>query len=481
MPFVEAIKTPVILQLERHIVESSASTGQKPAATMSATLKLQLFIIRSLRLVVENVTGQTCTVNSAQLLPDFSTLSSPSTSSPAYLHGRACGSAGVTMAADETLVGGLGAASVSVSTPSVDDVMSNNSINTVQTELMSVDKQSPLYPFFSKTPNAHVDALTTPIEPHLSHSLIFGTVFQLLCKLSNNQHNYSQGILSPAELLDMNIDSNWKLFNEFQKIVYDLHVRGSTSVFFKYFKKTSSPSVWTIKDDCELADDQLWTSISRCITTVFNTMTPHLSRHNLPTSKRSGLKKGASNHSYSLPQQLKQKLQSISKESDLREQVGYYTIPSHPVSPLQDTLPSLNENSDQLPFNLLEDNAHLTLAPKSSLEEQTATETLDDHGVEELLKIPMGSYCQLNISDLNNDPMSTMFYSSAPTNSAYAKDPSDTASQVVYQNLIETKDSRIKQLEKDLESQKQEVNWLRKLLIEDMGYLRSGLQTLQSS
>ncbi|SSD61816.1 uncharacterized protein SCODWIG_03577 [Saccharomycodes ludwigii] len=48
----------------------------------------------------------------------------------------------------------------------------------------------------------------------------------------------------------------------------------------------------------------------------------------------------------------------------------------------------------------------------------------------------------------------------------------------LYDRLIKEKDLRIRQLEQNLELQKQETNWLRKMLVEDMGCVRSMLKDL---
>lgn len=49
-----------------------------------------------------------------------------------------------------------------------------------------------------------------------------------------------------------------------------------------------------------------------------------------------------------------------------------------------------------------------------------------------------------------------------------------------YENLVSEKDRRIVQLERDLELQRQETQWLRKMLIEDMGCVRSLLKDLRN-
>lgn len=49
----------------------------------------------------------------------------------------------------------------------------------------------------------------------------------------------------------------------------------------------------------------------------------------------------------------------------------------------------------------------------------------------------------------------------------------------VYENLVSEKDQHILQLEKELESQRQEAQWLRKMLIEDMGCVRGMLSKIK--
>ncbi|CAR27155.1 hypothetical protein ZYGR_0I04270 [Zygosaccharomyces rouxii] len=49
-----------------------------------------------------------------------------------------------------------------------------------------------------------------------------------------------------------------------------------------------------------------------------------------------------------------------------------------------------------------------------------------------------------------------------------------------YENLVSEKDQRIVQLEREIELQRQETQWLRKMLIEDMGCVRSLLKDLRN-
>ncbi|SCU96436.1 LAME_0F16248g1_1 [Lachancea meyersii CBS 8951] len=51
----------------------------------------------------------------------------------------------------------------------------------------------------------------------------------------------------------------------------------------------------------------------------------------------------------------------------------------------------------------------------------------------------------------------------------------NAAASGVYERLIQEKDLRIKQLESDLEAQRQETHWLRKMLLEDLACVRSML------
>lgn len=240
----------------------------------------------------------------------------------------------------------------------------------------------------------------------------------------------------------------------------------------------------------------------------------------------------------SIPQQLQRRLQTISQDINSRSLNGYYT---QPTSPGQGGYGFGLENDATLynPTSFGNTNAGTSWKRRSL--GSLAENALDDEAVEELLQLTNTTKRQrtetpvnLNnntaggapanaanniktrqINEHNSGPImnsttanvtrsapsipTTMndFTNAAATNSAMnpvndnitfndnmnnalvAGDTLVRQLKDTYDTLVSEKNQRIVQLEREVELQRQETQWLRKMLIEDMGCVRSLLKDLR--
>ncbi|CAI4049902.1 hypothetical protein N7582_004782 [Saccharomyces uvarum] len=199
----------------------------------------------------------------------------------------------------------------------------------------------------------------------------------------------------------------------------------------------------------------------------------------------------------SLSQQLQRRLQTLSQDVNSRSLTGYYTQPTSPGSGgfefglgHADLNPNAANNSG-MGYNTMTNNGAHSWKRRSlgSLD----VNTLDDEAVEELLQLTNTNKRQrpITTSDgaLINDGTDTNLNTTnnqmkvdlnPPNNIA----PMDTEAVIrplkeAYDSIVSEKGQRIMQLERELELQRQETQWLRKMLIEDMGCVRSMLRDLQ--
>ncbi|CCC71051.1 hypothetical protein NCAS_0G01640 [Naumovozyma castellii] len=230
----------------------------------------------------------------------------------------------------------------------------------------------------------------------------------------------------------------------------------------------------------------------------------------------------------SLPQQLQKRLENISQDINSRSLNGYYTQPTSP-------------GASAFEFGLMDSDIYPVFNSTTTLPTTTSTSwkrrslgsldvnTLDDDAVEELLQLPNSNKRSktnptANGSDVvnnqslnnnnnnntnNNNNMNNNNNNNSSSNGATNTLGMNTNENLVsninvnssmtssnndinflmetmirqlkgtYGNVINEKDQRITQLERELELQRQETQWLRKMLIEDMGCVRSLLKDIR--
>lgn len=237
----------------------------------------------------------------------------------------------------------------------------------------------------------------------------------------------------------------------------------------------------------------------------------------------------------SLPQQLQKKLQNLSQDVNSRSLNGYYTQPTSPGHGgfnfgLNDNDTFYNSFTNVGNAGGSNTTNGLGNWKRRSLGSLGA-DALDDDAVEELLQLTntskrqkaatliYGNGAGANASQPTNSTttaaraMNTTQsqnnlseFAPAPNTAGSGPEASGTSNpagpsttdtvssdtsllngEVVvrqlkntYENLVSEKDQRINQLEKEMELQRQETQWLRKMLIEDMGCVRSLLKDLRN-
>lgn len=244
----------------------------------------------------------------------------------------------------------------------------------------------------------------------------------------------------------------------------------------------------------------------------------------------------------SLPQQLQRKLQNLSQDVNSRSLNGYYTQPTSPGHGgfnfgLSDGDTFYNSFTGVGGAGGAGGNGTNGVGTGPSWKRRSlgslGADALDDEAVEELLQLTntskrqrtatpiYGSAPESNASqptnataaaaaaavmsstqsqnDLNGfgstataaaggaDAPGTTGPTGPPTTDTVSSNSSLVNGEAVvrqlkntYENLVSEKDQRIIQLEREMELQRQETQWLRKMLIEDMGCVRSLLKDLRN-
>ncbi|KAL3232407.1 Glycolytic genes transcriptional activator GCR2 [Nakaseomyces bracarensis] len=232
-----------------------------------------------------------------------------------------------------------------------------------------------------------------------------------------------------------------------------------------------------------------------------------------------------------LQQQLQKRLQSVPHDINSRSLNGYYTQPTSPgvnnfefgfgndlANAIQNgstpTLPFLNTVSSNTtnPMaaalnnnnvngmnngNNIATSQHGNHNWKRRSLGSLDVNTLDDDTVEELLQLPNVSQKKQKFSNegekqapesAGNDDSNEYNEDSNSNNNTNMRMQSENGVEFdsivkqmkdMYESIVNEKGQRIVQLERELELQRQETQWLRKMLIEDMGCVRSMLKDLQ--
>ncbi|SCW03973.1 LAFE_0H03114g1_1 [Lachancea fermentati] len=236
-----------------------------------------------------------------------------------------------------------------------------------------------------------------------------------------------------------------ELYQRFQQILKELELSYEVSPYGKYFRRLDN-GLWQIKEDGELLGDQLWQLVSVSISTVYDAKTGQMLNQNrrrvnsMATSTKNSPSEVVDN---TLPQQLQKRLQKLQQDN----KQGYYTNPTSPSTF------SANGNGNG-----------------RGKRKYIGVETPDEEAVEELLQLAKkqkGDLATID-EDIQQQPQ-------VPSGSLTIKEND------LYDRLLREKDQRIKQLERDLESERQETLWLRKMLLEDMGCVRSMLQKMNTN
>lgn len=133
-----------------------------------------------------------------------------------------------------------------------------------------------------------------------------------------------------------------------------------------------------------------------------------------------------------------------------------------PISPEVFNNIAMNPMTDEMNLNMTENNNISRLMNEKSLdndrEDVPSTNEIDTGTIDSNTAVPIG------------DPIDTML----PRLNALAQEMKST-----YTTLLLEKDNRISQLQRDLEMQRQECQWLKRMLIEDMGYVRGVLKDMK--
>ncbi|KAH7586897.1 Glycolytic genes transcriptional activator GCR2 [Nakaseomyces glabratus] len=222
-----------------------------------------------------------------------------------------------------------------------------------------------------------------------------------------------------------------------------------------------------------------------------------------------------------LQQQLQKRLLSVPQDIHSRSLNGYYTQPTSPgannfefnfgndinstVPNGASGLPFLNSVTSNTTNNQINAALNTTMpAPQHNWKRRSLgsldVNTLDDDTVEELLQLPNLSNKKTKYTNDNEKPSSADVIGNDDSGNNYVNEGQDNSNNLLkqkstdstveldsivrqmktmYESIVSEKGQRIMQLERELELQRQETQWLRKMLIEDMGCVRSMLKDLK--
>ncbi|SCU98321.1 LAMI_0F14092g1_1 [Lachancea mirantina] len=255
-----------------------------------------------------------------------------------------------------------------------------------------------------------------------------------------------------------------ELYQRFQQIMKEMELSFEISPYSKYFRRLDN-GLWQIKDDAELAGDQLWQLVSVSIATVYDVRTgqmlsqPRKRVNSLAASSKNSPSEMVDN---TLPQQLQKRLQKLQQDSKNANSVS-------PVSPSVFSQPGTASGNGN-------GNGALSGAGPGSRSKRKymGVETPDEEAVEELLQLATKKH-RADLPTIDEDAVAT---AAAPV--PLPQSSLTIRENELYDRLLHEKDARIQQLEKDLDSQCQETLWLRKMLLEDMGCVRSMLHKMSN-
>ncbi|AET40814.1 Gcr2p Ecym_6443 [Eremothecium cymbalariae DBVPG len=331
-----------------------------------------------------------------------------------------------------------------------------------------------------------------------------------------------------------------ELCQRFQQILKELELSYEVSPYAKYFKRLSTDgerSLWQVRDDAELQGDAVWVSVSANIKKLYNS--EHGRLDSIQSKRRSAATsvRNSPRHMKDDPvsyQQLKRKLTQLQANSEnspgnkknkddggsandgtckvsnpnildflsnghLKNKFndsdallrGYYTMPTSPTSlwNAMNLNTSRRRDFQNPPENdpveeLLQLTATASSAPAASVTAAaTSNGNTDDPSDDPLSLEPTAKDLQKD----DNDAAATATIGSSITSELpmitdvpnIPTNPLTIKETDLYDRLLQEKDEKIIELGRQLKNERDEIQWLRKLLLEDIGCIRSMLKELR--
>lgn len=277
----------------------------------------------------------------------------------------------------------------------------------------------------------------------------YAAIFNKISKIFNLLLN--RGLVGDG--MTISKKSAIELFHRFQQILKEIELNFEHSAYAKYFNKIND-NLFQIKNSSDLVDDPYWEMLSDNIALVYNSSTGKIMTQNRkkPTKQKANVT--ANNH------KINEELDSI--ELDNMTENEFINIST--------------TVSNNFPFNMDNNNSNNNRKRKISI---------DDNNVEELLRYTnLNKKSKHNKDDDDDDDQKNKTKNvvdsrnNTDTNDTNVDEVKLTLQEVKdsFMTIINEKDKRIQALENEIALQKQETVWLRKMLIEDMGYVRNVLK-----
>lgn len=275
--------------------------------------------------------------------------------------------------------------------------------------------------------------------------------------------------------------SNIELFQRFQQILKELELSYEVSPYGRFFKRLDEHN-WKIKDE---VNDSLWRFLSLNIEKVYDKdkgQVLQLKRRSTNPSARDSPTLAPRRKSctvvspdFSLTQ-VDNKLEQVMRQQDFypstEASTGQFDWPRAVADDgIEQSIIDAAQSSNAM-LSQSNSNTNMNLSLKSqAMDDETATSTEDQLATKRRKRNygAVGSEEQEVVNELlqlkqNKDRQ--------PNQNIQQSSLSDL-NIMVYERLLKEKDARIQTLQNDLDAQSKEILWLKKLIMEDMNYLRT--------
>ncbi|QEU58314.1 Gcr2 [Kluyveromyces lactis] len=249
--------------------------------------------------------------------------------------------------------------------------------------------------------------------------------------------------------------SNIELFQRFQQILKEILLSYDVSPYNRYFLKLDENN-WKIRDN---VDDPLWQVLSFNIDKVYDKTTGLIT----PLRRQGKSTTASARESPVLAPRRKSVVNTI-------------TSPDFSLSQVDNKLEQVSRVQDQDYYSNVQANANQS--PNSQFDWPRAmTESTNGKPMEQIneeeqpARKRVRKYITRKDSDVVGDVL--QLQNTPPVSD---QDKTSSLPEVTirtYEKLLQEKDRHITDLKNDLEEQRKEIIWLKKLIMEDMKYLRS--------
>ncbi|CDO96317.1 unnamed protein product [Kluyveromyces dobzhanskii CBS 2104] len=254
--------------------------------------------------------------------------------------------------------------------------------------------------------------------------------------------------------------SNIELFQRFQQILKEILLSYEVSPYNRYFLKLDENN-WKIRDN---VDDPLWQVLTLNIDKVYDKNTGLVT----PLRQRKSTTASARGSPVLAPRR--------------RSVVNAITSPDFSLSQVDNKLEQVGRGQDQEYYSSLQASANPTPNgqfdwPRAMTESSNGKSTDQNNSDDQPIRKRQRKYRENNNTRKDEEVVDQVLHlKNTPINEQEQTQALRTDGDVsTYERLLQQKDRHIEDLKNDLEEQRKEIIWLKKLVMEDLKHLRSSL------